>query len=53
MKLIEKEEVILLFLGETKLICWSTDPTDPNLSKNKNFGQPLIIFCFLKQKSKK
>ena len=24
-----------LALGETKLICWSTGPTDPILSKNK------------------
>ena len=24
-----------LILGETKLICWSTGPTDPILSKNK------------------
>ena len=32
-----------LALGETKLIRWSTGPTDPILSKNKkilqNFGQ--------------
>ena len=25
----------LFWLGETKLICWSTGPTDPVLSKNK------------------
>ena len=24
-----------IYLGETKLICWSTGPTDPILSKNK------------------
>ena len=51
MKLIEKEEVILLFLGGTKLICWSTDPTDPNLSKNKNFGQPADYILLFETKN--
>ena len=37
-----------VFLGETKLICWSTSPTDPILSKTikiiwKNFGE--LAFC--------
>ena len=37
-----------VFLGETKLICWSTGPTDPILSKTikiiwKNFGE--LAFC--------
>ena len=33
--------------GDTKLICWSTGPTDPILWKNKkilqNFGQPAFF----------
>ena len=51
MKLIEKEEVILLFLGETKLICWSTDPTDHNLSKNKNVGQTAYYILLFETKN--
>ena len=47
------------YLRQNKLICWSTGPTDPTLSKNKtmilqNFGQlaffKSVIFCFLKKK---
>ena len=47
-------------LGETKLICWSTGPTNPILSKSKkiilqNFDQlaffKYIIFCFLNKKN--
>ena len=26
---------VIILLGETKLICWSTGPTDPILSKNR------------------
>ena len=47
--------------GEAKLICWSTGPTDPILSKNKkiilqNSGQLAFvksIFCFLKNEKQK
>ena len=40
---------LFFYLGETKLVCWSTDPTDPFLNKNKkiklqNFVQ---LFFFL------
>ena len=51
-----------IYLGKTKLICWSTGPTDPILSKNKktilqNCGQlaffKSLIFCFLKKKRNK
>ena len=54
--------LITRLLGETKLICWSTGPTDPILSKNKklilqNFVQlaffKSIIFCFLKKNKNK
>ena len=49
-------------LGETKLICWSTGPTDPIISKNIIMALILanclfffryIIFCFLKKKKNK
>ena len=40
--------------GETKLICWSTGPFDPILSKNKKIIlqiflsiRILLIYCFL------
>ena len=48
-------------LGETKLICWSTGPTDPILIKSKQiilqtFGQLFlfwsIIFCFSNKNKK-
>ena len=43
----EREEL----LGQTKVICWSTGPTDPILSKNKkvilqNFGQLAFILNY-------
>ena len=50
---------LLLFLGETKLICWSKGPTDPILSKNKTRYYKiltnwifLIYYCFLKKEKK-
>ena len=43
---------IFLMLVETKLICWSTGPADPILSKNKeiilqNFGELAFLFNLL------
>ena len=37
-------------LGEIKLICWSTGPTDPILSKNKKILANwlfYLIYCFM------
>ena len=40
-------------LGETKLICWSTGPTNPILSTSKKIilQNKYIIFCFLNKKN--